>query len=202
MTIYLYVKTHCKTGLKYLGMTTKHDPHKYKGSGKMWKQHLIEHGCNYTTEILFESSSREEIKQKGTYYSKLWNIVKSKHWANQKIESGDGGWTPSSGKTPWNKGTPMTAEQKRKISNTKKGKLKGNNNPFYGKQHSDETKEKLRLANKGRVIDSAIVKLRNEAQTGKSKPTVSEKLKGKPKSEEHKRKMRLAWAKRREQLKN
>jgi hypothetical protein len=40
MTIYLYVKTHNNTGMKYLGKTTKPDPHKYPGSGKRWTRHL------------------------------------------------------------------------------------------------------------------------------------------------------------------
>ena len=48
MTIYLYVKTHSKTGLKYLGQTSSNDPRMY------WKSHLKKHGLDYTTEILKE----------------------------------------------------------------------------------------------------------------------------------------------------
>ena len=40
---YLYLKTHNKTGLKYLGYT-KNDPMKYKGSGKYWSNHIKIHG--------------------------------------------------------------------------------------------------------------------------------------------------------------
>jgi hypothetical protein len=37
MTIYyLYVKTHNITGLKYLGYTSRKNPHKYTGSGTRW----------------------------------------------------------------------------------------------------------------------------------------------------------------------
>jgi hypothetical protein len=194
MKIYLYVKTHCNTGLKYLGMTTKTDPHAYTGSGKMWRKHLKENGCSYTTEILFESTSKEEIKKKGKYYSKLWNVVKNEQWANLKIESGDGGWSPRDGIEPWNKGRPMDEDQKQKISRTKKNQYLGSNNPFYGKHHTDKVKEHLSQANKGRIFDPEIVKLRNEKQKGIKKPTVSEKLKGKPKTEEHKEKIRLALA--------
>ena len=43
MIIYLYVKTHRKTGLKYLGKTKK-DPFVYQGSGVHWKNHLNKHG--------------------------------------------------------------------------------------------------------------------------------------------------------------
>ena len=170
MNIYLYVKTHQKTGLRYLGITAKSDPHKYKGSGKMWKKHLKEYGCNYTTEILFESIVYKEIQEKGKYYSKLWNIVKSNQWANLKIECGNGGWTPAPGRTPWNKGIPMPEEQKKKMSVSKKGKYAGYKNPFYGKQHTPEVKEFLSQVNKGRKFSTEVINARNEKQKGIAKP--------------------------------
>lgn len=94
MTIYyLYIKTHNKTGLKYLGQTKRKDPHKYKGSGKYWLRHLKKHGEDYTTEILHECQSVDELKEKGLYYSRLWNVAESNEWANLMEESGDGAGT-------------------------------------------------------------------------------------------------------------
>ena len=94
MSIYtLYVKTHNKTGLKYLGFT-KLDPFTYKGSGKYWNSHLKVHGNNVTTAILFQSQSKSDIKPIGLQYSKLWNIVESTEWANLKPEDGYGGYVP------------------------------------------------------------------------------------------------------------
>jgi hypothetical protein len=91
MTIYyLYVKTHRKTGLKYLGQTTS-DPYKYLGSGKYWKLHLQKHGKDIHTEVLKECSTKDELKESGIYYSNLWNVVDSDDWANLRPESGDGG---------------------------------------------------------------------------------------------------------------
>lgn len=89
---YLYVKTHLNTGLKYLGQTRSKDPHKYPGSGKHWSAHLKKHGKNYTTEILRECLTTDELAQWGQYYSKLWNVTESKEWANLKPETGEGGW--------------------------------------------------------------------------------------------------------------
>lgn len=88
--IYLYKKTHKKTGLKYLGKTTQ-DPYKYNGSGVYWERHLKTHGYDIETEILFETLNKEELKEQGLYYTKLWNIVESDEWANLKPETGDGG---------------------------------------------------------------------------------------------------------------
>jgi hypothetical protein len=90
MTIYLYVKTHNKTGMKYLGKTTKPDPHKYPGSGKRWIRHLKKHGYDYTTTILLTTEDKEELKETGLYFSKVWNIVESNEWANMMPEKGDG----------------------------------------------------------------------------------------------------------------
>lgn len=88
---YLYVKTHNITGLKYLGQTKQKNPHKYKGSGKYWTHHIQKHGYNVTTQILLYTENLQEIKETGVFFSKLWNIVASKEWANLKEESGDGG---------------------------------------------------------------------------------------------------------------
>jgi hypothetical protein len=98
MTIYIYVKTHRKTGLKYLGKTESANPYTYPGSGKYWKNHLKEHGNEVETEILHECQTNDEVKQLGLYYSNLWDVVNAvddqgrKIWANLKPEEGDGGW--------------------------------------------------------------------------------------------------------------
>lgn len=86
----LYVKTHNVTGLKYLGQTSKSDPHKYPGSGKYWVKHLKKHGKNWTTEILCKAEDKQIVNEMGIYYSELWNVVASNKWANLKPESGDG----------------------------------------------------------------------------------------------------------------
>lgn len=110
MTIYLYKKTHNKTGLQYLGKTTQ-DPFTYKGSGIVWKQHLKKHGLDITTEILKECETREEVALWGEYYSQLWNVVESKEWANLTEERGEGGNTGNYK----NKGIPLTEEHKKKM---------------------------------------------------------------------------------------
>lgn len=126
--MYLYVKTHNKTGLKYLGKTVSKDPHSYPGSGTVWRRHLDKHGYDYTTEILLETDNAEELKEQGVYYSNLWNVVESAEWANLIIEQGDGG--DPSHTAAWQ------AYYNRRDYN-------GDKNPFYGKTHTEETKTKL-----------------------------------------------------------
>jgi hypothetical protein len=64
MTIYLYVKTHNKTGLKYLGYT-KTDPYHYQGSGIYWTKHIEKHGYDVITEVLFQTNDKTEMKAMG-----------------------------------------------------------------------------------------------------------------------------------------
>jgi hypothetical protein len=90
--ITLYVKTHRLTGLKYLGKTER-DPYTYSGSGIRWKRELNKYGNDVETEILFQSDNLDEIREKGLYYSELWNIVESNDWANFIEENGSGGDT-------------------------------------------------------------------------------------------------------------
>lgn len=96
MSIYLLLKIHKITGLKYLCKTIRKDYDKYLGSGDYWKAHLKIHGNFITTVLLRECESTKELKKWGLYYSNLWNIVEErdskgkKTWANMKAEEGDG----------------------------------------------------------------------------------------------------------------
>jgi hypothetical protein len=144
MITYLYVKTHNKTGLKYLGKTIRKDPHTYPGSGKYWKRHLKKHGKDYSTEIIRECEDLTSARFWGEYYSNLWNVVESEEWANLIPEMGAGG--SNKGRESWNKGKPCSEEQKAKISATQKGR---ENTWCKGKPISEEHKAKISAARKG-----------------------------------------------------
>lgn len=90
MKIYLLVKTHSVTGLKYLCKTTKRKYEKYSGSGVYWKQHLKVHGKDRSTEVIRECKSKEELKEWSLHYSTLWNVVISDEWTNLIPEDGSG----------------------------------------------------------------------------------------------------------------
>ena len=91
--IYLYIKTHNKTGLKYFGKTIRKDPYLYLGSGKVWRRHLRKYGNDITTEILNVYEDKEKCLKDAIKFSIENNIVESKEWANLKIETLDGGDT-------------------------------------------------------------------------------------------------------------
>lgn len=151
--IYLYVKTHNKTGLKYLGKTVKKDPHAYKGSGKVWRDHCSKHGYDYTTDILFQSEHNEEIREKGIYYSNLWNVVESKEWANLVLEEGGGGITPGSFK----KGRIDTRSPETKAEAARKASIK-----LKGKKKPEGFGEKISAFHKGKIVaEESKVKMKS-----------------------------------------
>lgn len=165
MTIYLYVKTHNITGLKYLGKTIKQDPHKYTGSGKYWLRHLQQHGYNYTTEIIRECQSEEELIFWGLHYSNLWNVVESNNWANLKEEAGDGGKLSSESRKKISE-----ANRKRKHSIETKIKMSNADRSSYKRTSpvSDLTKEKLANLLKGKPGRASGIKWSPEQKAAQS----------------------------------
>jgi hypothetical protein len=83
----LYLKTHNKTGKKYLGQTTR-DPYTYKGSGTLWNKHLDKHGNDVTTQVLFESSDAKLFQKTALEYSKKFNVVNNREFLNLIDEDG------------------------------------------------------------------------------------------------------------------
>jgi hypothetical protein len=90
--IYLYIKTHRVTGMKYFGKTIK-DPNKYYGSGTHWLRHLKKHGYDVTTEIYGCYADKQLAYTDALEFSVQHNIVESDKWANLRLESLDGGDT-------------------------------------------------------------------------------------------------------------
>ena len=177
--IYLYVKTHNVTGLKYLGKTIQ-DPFTYKGSGKRWLNHLKKHGNHITTEIVGHFTTIEELKETSIPLSQELNIVDSKQWANLRPESGDGGDTSQYiDYSKLNRGKGQTYEQRygidkanelkqlrsNKLSETRKDKtyeeIYGHEAGKKMREHRSQQQSKL---NKGKILsESTKDKIRQKA---------------------------------------
>jgi hypothetical protein len=91
MTIYLYIKQCSHCNLKYFGKTIR-DPLKYKGSGRHWKNHLKKHNSYPVNCQVFYFDGIVEASGFAINFSIENDIVKSKTWANEIIETAlDGG---------------------------------------------------------------------------------------------------------------
>ena len=126
--LYLMVNTHTITGLKYLCKKVTTSDSKaisYLGSGTRWNNHLKVHGKHINTEIIVkcELDKIEEFSKLCIEHSNKFNIVKSDEWANLIIETGKPG--------------------------TKIDIYCGDKGTFFGKKHTEETKEKISIANRG-----------------------------------------------------
>ena len=136
--LYLMVKTHTVTGLKYLCKKVTTSDSKaisYLGSGTRWNNHLKVHGKHINTEIIvkYELDKIEEFSKLCIEHSNKFNIVKSNDWANLIIETGKPG--------------------------TKIDIYCGDKGTFFGKKHTEETKEKISIANRG---DNNVMRRRPE----------------------------------------
>ena len=180
MTIYLYVKTHNITGLKYLGKTCSEDPYSYAGSGKRWLRHLDKHGYDYTTEILYTTDDPLDFREVALEYSRFFDVVNSNEWANLMEENGAGAdnshnidyeviaYTRYMNDKTW----VQTPESNRKRSESMRGRPK-----------SREAVEKGLRTKKDKGI------LHNHYWDKETSPEIAEKvskaLSGVPKSQEH-----------------
>ena len=157
--IYVYIKTHNITGLMYFGITHKEDVHKYRGSGKYWKNHIKKHGYDVTTSLVFQTGSQEEATLFCEEFSTLRNIVQSDEWANLIVENGFTGnpkgiiFSEEHRKklsekllgNQWNRGKSLSEETRQKMGQSRIG-----NQNRRGVPHSDETKAKMSAARKGK----------------------------------------------------
>lgn len=173
----LMIKTHKQTGLKYLCFTRKEGKSfdKYKGSGRLWKEHLKQHGNEIETEIIFESDDLLHFREFAKNKSIELGVIASSEWANLRNEEagGDSGYSHSD-------------ESRAKISSKLKGRIVSDSardrlrlshlgvrhseqtkQKMIGHEVSNETRDKLREKFTGRVVSSETKKKMSEAKLGR-----------------------------------
>ena len=213
----------------YVGKDPQNNPN-YYGSGKRLKLAIQKYGLdNFKKEIIEVCNTLEEPNAREKFWIKEFNAINEGY--NISL-GGDGGDTISNnprkneiGKkiSESNKGRSIgktnSKETREKISKALKGKFLGNKNPNYGKNHTDEAKDKIRKKALGRVVSDETRKklsIKNKGKKGfvwtdEMRQKLSESRKNnnpfkgkthtpevrarlseinkKPKSEEHKRKI-------------
>lgn len=163
--IYMYT---FPNGKRYIGKTCRtlkdrQDGSKWRGYNKcpaLWNA-IQKYGIeNIQQDVLFESYMADEYSDRLEMLCIALfktNCVRYKN-PSYGYNCDDGG-----------KGTPfhtLSDESRKKISNARKGKFLGEDNPFYGKTHSDETKEKLSKIHKNKIIPNEVKQKMSKSHFG------------------------------------
>ena len=139
---------------------------------------ILKHGWNnFDHEILFEGLTKEEADEKEKELIDFYDSRNPEKGYNTR-EGGSNG--------------PLSEEAKEKLRETMTGRYDGENNPFYGKTHSEETKRIIREKNKVHSVNRDISGEKNPMWGRKLTPEEREKRKsmlGKHHLEETKKKM-------------
>jgi group I intron endonuclease len=146
----------------------------YISSGKVFQAAYNKHKNKMVRQILYMGSEHRKAEE---FYLLLFDAARDRQSYNMK-NTAMGGGVPVQNLSAETRAKisdalrrrvrkPLTQEQRQKISNTltgrkvskelcEKRKLNslGEKNSFYGKTHTEESKEKIRMANKGKRYNS------------------------------------------------
>ena len=150
MTIYLYIKQHSITGLKYFGKTIN-DPFTYDGSGTHWKNHINKHGREHIKTLhVYKFNDQEAATEFALKFSIDNDIVESLEWANQ---------VPENALDSWNNHDKFRGKTYEEIYGLEKATvlklLRSENNP--GKNMTIDTKIKISTTRKQKLQSGEIV---------------------------------------------
>jgi len=160
----IYLVTNLINNKKYIGMDSSNCPY-YLGSGLYIKKAIKKYGrVNFKKEILQVCSSKEELIKAEKYWISFFNADKDRKFYNIR-EGGQGGdirifmnndeiseWKKniSIGRVGIRKGIPLSEKNKIGISHGLKLFYENNISHNMGRNHSDETKMKIRNSLIGR----------------------------------------------------
>lgn len=190
MLIFNYITTNLINGKQYVGMSTQDE--NYLGSGVYFRNAQRKHGKeNFTREIICFCDTEQEaheneakyIKQYGTLAPNGYNISPTggPHINGQHSEESKKKMSAAK------KGRKLSEEHIQKLKKSHEGVNKGENNPMYGKTHSEEIKKKIAQTSRDREYSEDFKKRMSEMQKGDKGYWY-----GKKRSEEAKRKTSLA----------
>ena len=189
---YVYVITNLINGKQYIGdhSTNEINDH-YLGSGNLIKKAISKYGKeNFRKEILELCETKQEAFEKQEKYINEYETLSP----NGYNISPKGGHNVSGciseetkrkigkankGKTAWNKGKHgcYSKEALAKMSKPKSdqhkimiGKSKVGNKNFLGKNHTQETKEKISKSNKGKKRSNEVKKQMSKRNAGEGNP--------------------------------
>lgn len=118
----------------------------YFGSGKNIQKHLKQHGTKYLTKyVLVKNLNTQELKEAERQFIKRYKKVYKKRCINMRVQGNSAGYT-----------LPLETRKRMSEAQTKE------KNNFYGKKHTEDSKEKMSVAKLGVPISSEAKKKRSK----------------------------------------
>lgn len=149
------------TNKRYIGITSQIPERRWRKDGVGYKNHayfwnaIQKYGWNnFKHEILFEGLTKEEAEQKEIELIAFYNSNNEKY-----------GYNLSSGGESGSKGYKHTEEQRKRMSENRKGEK----NAMYGKHHSEESIEKGRIKHLRENLSEETIHKMSIAKKGKKR---------------------------------
>lgn len=166
----------------YVGQNKKNNPNYYR-SGKLIKRAVKKYGKdNFKKEILCECNSLSELNEKEIFWISELNSMNneigynleaggSDRFLNKKRTKGDYTFTEEHKKniSKGMKGLPKNKKHKENISKNHHN-VSGENNPMYGKNHTDEIKQFMSDLNTGKIPTKEQRQKMSIKSTGEQNP--------------------------------
>ena len=158
---YIVYKHTSPSNKSYIGITSQKSERRWRKNGYGYKYHtyfwnaIQKYGWdNFKHEILFEGLTKEEAEQKEIELIAYYNSNDENYGYNLSI-GGESG----------SKGYKYTEEQRKRMSENRKGEKNG----MYGKHHTEETKQKERLSHMRENLSEDTIYKMSVAKKGKKR---------------------------------
>lgn len=160
MNNYIVYKHTSPSGKIYIGITSQLPNRRWR-NGKGYKEHtyfwnaIQKYGWdNIKHEILYRNLSKEEAESKEIELIALFDSNNIAHGYNMSLGGESGSY-----------GYRFSKEQRDKMSI----RTKGENNPMFGKNHTEETKQRLRILHSKESLSQDTIDKMSKAKKGKKR---------------------------------
>ena len=136
---FIYLTTNKINGKKYIGMCKNTHRNGYLGSGMLLKKAIRKYGKeNFERIVLEECETLERLSKAEEHWIKFYNAVESDEFYN--LTTGGFGGNSDYLKEYW---SSFSEEERKLCRNWSRKNMSGENNPMFGKKHSEETRRKI-----------------------------------------------------------
>lgn len=156
---YIYETVNLVNGKKYIGKHTGLLNDEYLGSGVNIQKAIKKYGIkNFKKRIIYIAKDENELNEKEKFFISYFNAIEDPNYYNI-ADGGQGGNTIKG----------YTEEQRKEFGEKISEAISGSNHPFYGKHHTEETKNKIKESLKKYWTEDRK-KERSQQYTGEGNP--------------------------------